>query len=248
MERAAPTIHRVIMPRSFLYVPAAGALAVAILAVHGLTGSASMAEKARVVPPPAAVATAPTASSEVAVLAGGCFWGVQGVYQHVKGVTSAVSGYAGGEKKTAEYEMVGGGGTGHAESVQVTFDPHVVSYGRLLQIFFSVAHDPTQLDRQGPDSGPQYRSAIFPRNAQQAELAKAYIAQLDQAHVFDRAIVTKIEPNRAFYPAEDYHQDFLARNPTHPYIRINDLPKIDELKRLFPDAYRSQAVLVGAGR
>jgi peptide-methionine (S)-S-oxide reductase len=236
------------MPRPLAHFAAAGALAVAVLAVHGLTGSASMAEKARVVPPPAAVATAPTASSEVAVLAGGCFWGVQGVYQHVKGVTNAVSGYAGGEKKTAEYEMVGSGSTGHAESVQVTFDPRVVSYGRLLQIFFSVAHDPTQLDRQGPDSGPQYRSAIFPTSPEQAEIAKAYIAQLDQAHVFDRAIVTKIERGRAFYPAEGYHQDFLAQNPTHPYIRINDLPKINELERLFPDAYRAKAVLVGAGR
>ena len=130
----------------------------------------------------------------------------------------------------------------------MTFDPRVVSYGRLLQIFFSVAHDPTQLDRQGPDTGPQYRSALFPTSAEQAGIAKAYIAQLDQAHVFDRPLVTRVEPGRTFYPAEEYHQDFLAQNPTHPYIRINDLPKIDELKRLFPDAYRSQAVLVGAGR
>jgi len=238
----------VIMPRSFLYLVAASALAVAVVTLHGFTGSASMAEKARVVPTPAVDETTPTAKSEVAVFAGGCFWGVQGVYQHVKGVTNAVSGYAGGEKKTAEYEIVGTGSTGHAESVQVTFDPRVVSYGRLLQIFFSVVHDPTQLDRQGPDTGPQYRSALFPTSAEQAGIAKAYIAQLDQAHVFDRPLVTRVEPGRTFYPAEEYHQDFLAQNPTHPYIRINDLPKIDELKRLFPDAYRSQAVLVGAGR
>lgn len=237
-----------IMPRSFLYLVAASALAVAVVTLHGFTGSASMAEKARVVPTPAVDETTPTAKSEVAVFAGGCFWGVQGVYQHVKGVTNAVSGYAGGEKKTAEYEVVGTGSTGHAESVQVTFDPRVVSYGRLLQIFFSVAHDPTQLDRQGPDTGPQYRSALFPTSAEQAGIAKAYIAQLDQAHVFDRPLVTRVEPGRTFYPAEEYHQDFLAQNPTHAYIRINDLPKIDELKRLFPDAYRSQAVLVGAGR
>ncbi|HET6898672.1 MAG TPA: peptide-methionine (S)-S-oxide reductase MsrA [Vicinamibacteria bacterium] len=236
------------MPRSLAHLVAASALAGAVLTIHGLTGSASSAEKARVVPPPAVDAAASTAKSEVAVLAGGCFWGVQGVYQHVKGVTRAVSGYAGGEKKTAEYEVVGAGGTGHAESVQITFDPRVVSYGRLLQIFFSVAHDPTQLNRQGPDTGTQYRSAIFPTSPEQAETAKAYIAQLDQAHVFDRAIVTRIEPGRAFYPAEDYHQDFLEQNPTHPYIRYNDLPKIEDLKRLFPEAYRSRAVLVGAGR
>ena len=223
---------------------------VAVLAVAFLMGcslSASSAEKARVVPAPT-VDPASTATSEVAVLAGGCFWGVQGVYQHVKGVTRAVSGYAGGEKKTAEYEVVGTGGTGHAESVQITYDPRVVSYAHLLQIFFSVAHDPTQLNRQGPDTGTQYRSAIFPTSAEQAETAKAYIAQLDQAHVFDRAIVTKIEPGRAFYPAEGYHQDFLENNPTYPYIRFNDLPKIDDLKRLFPDAYRAKAVLVRASR
>ena len=185
-------------------------------------------------------------TSGVVVLAGGCFWGVQGVYQHVKGVTNAVSGYAGGEKDTAEYERVGSGRTGHAESVQVTFDPRVVSYGRLLQIFFSVAHDPTQLNRQGPDTGTQYRSAIFPTTPEQARVAQAYIAQLDQAHAFDAPIVTRIEPDRTFYPAEDYHQDFLVQNPTYPYIVINDLPKVESLKRLFPDAFRSTPVLVRA--
>jgi peptide-methionine (S)-S-oxide reductase len=173
---------------------------------------------------------------------------VQGVFQHVKGVTSAVSGYAGGDRKTADYEMVSTGSTGHAESVQVTFDPRQISYGQLLRIFFSVAHDPTELNRQGPDSGTQYRSAIFPATAEQAEVAKAYIAQVDQAHAFKKAIVTTIEPNRAFYPAEGYHQDFLTRNPTNAYIAINDMPKIAELKRLFPEVYRAAPVLVAGAR
>jgi peptide-methionine (S)-S-oxide reductase len=182
------------------------------------------------------------------VLSGGCFWGVQGVFQHVKGVSSAVSGYDGGDKSTAHYDMTSRGDTGHAESVRVTFDPGEISYGRILQIYFSVAHDPTELNRQGPDQGTQYRSAIFPANDEQASVAKAYIAQLNQAHVFDAAIVTKIEPGRTFYPAEDYHQDFLARNPTYPYIVYNDLPKLENLKRLFPDVYRAEPVLVGPGR
>jgi len=169
---------------------------------------------------------------------------VQGVFQHVKGVTSAVSGYAGGDKNSARYDIVSTGTTGHAESVQVTFDPREISYGRLLQIFFSVVHDPTQLNRQGPDTGTEYRSAVFPTNAEQAGIAKAYIAQLDQAHAFKKAIVTRIESDRTFYPAESYHQDFLTRNPTYPYIAINDLPKIDDLKRVFPDLYRPAPVLV----
>ena len=152
------------------------------------------------------------------MLAGGCFWGVQGVFQHVQGVTSAVSGYTGGEKNTAQYETVGTGTTGHAESVQVTFDPHKITLGRILQIYFSVAHDPTELNYQGPDSGTQYRSTIFPTTPEQARIAKAYIAQLDQAHVFDGAIVTTIEPGKSFYPAEGYHQNFLTLNPNYPYI------------------------------
>jgi peptide-methionine (S)-S-oxide reductase len=180
----------------------------------------------------------------VAILAGGCFWGVQGVFQHVDGVTSAVSGYAGGAKDTAHYEMVSSGSTGHAEAVQITFDPHRISYGRLLQIYFSVAHNPTELNRQGPDTGTQYRSAIFPLSAEQGDVAKAYIAQLDQAHAFKKPIVTRIEADRAFYPAEGYHQDFLTRNPSYPYIAINDLPKIEDLKRLLPDVYRAAPVLV----
>ena len=202
------------------------------------------AETARALPAPTVDLPPGSATSAVVVLAGGCFWGVQGVFQHTKGVINAVSGYAGGDKRTANYEIVSSGGTGHAESVQVTYDPRQVSYGRLLQIFFSVAHDPTQLNRQGPDTGTQYRSAIFPTSAEQADVAKAYIAQLDEAHAFKKAIVTRIEPDRSFYPAENYHQDFLTRNPTYPYIAINDLPKIEDLKRLVPDLYRATPVLV----
>ncbi len=203
------------------------------------------AEEVRAIPAPA-LDPPSAASAEVAVLAGGCFWGVQGVFQHVDGVRNAVSGYAGGDKASADYETVSSGITGHAESVQVTFDPRKISYGRILQIYFSVAHDPTQLNRQGPDVGTQYRSAIFPTNKQQAETARAYIAQLDQAHVFGSAIVTRIEPDRVFYPAEAYHQDFLTQHPTYPYIVINDLPKVAALKRLFPDLYRTDPVLVSS--
>jgi len=202
------------------------------------------ADGARVVPAPMVDAPPGQATSAVVVLAGGCFWGVQGVYQHVKGVTSAVSGYAGGDRRSAEYETVSTGRTGHAESVQITYDPRQISYGRILQIFFSVVHDPTELNRQGPDTGTQYRSAIFPLNAEQADVAKAYIAQLDQLHTFKKPIATKIEPDRTFYPAENYHQDFLTRNPRYPYIAINDLPKIDDLKRLLPELYRATPLLV----
>lgn len=184
------------------------------------------------------------ATSATLVLAGGCFWGVQGVFQHVKGVTGAVSGYAGGEQSTAHYEIVGTDTTGHAESVQVTYNPKQISLGRLLQIYFSVVHDPTELNRQGPDSGRQYRSAIFPLSAEQASVAKAYIAQLDQARVFRKRIATTIEPTHPFYAAEAYHQDFLTTHPTYPYIVINDLPKVADLKRLFPDVYQASPVLV----
>jgi len=183
-----------------------------------------------------------------AVIAGGCFWGIQVVYQHVQGVTRAVSGYAGGATGTAHYEMVGSGRTGHAEAVEVTFDPNVISYGEILQIFFSVAHDPTQRDRQGPDIGPQYRSAIFPVNADQKSVAEAYIEQLGQSHSFSNPIVTTIEPSKVFYPAEDYHQDYLVRHPNQPYIVINDLPKVESLRALFPTVYRAQPVLVAPGR
>jgi peptide-methionine (S)-S-oxide reductase len=225
-------------------------LATAVLVAAGasLTGLRSSAETAHTIPAPAVdeQPAADVGASETAVLAGGCFWGVQGVFQHVSGVTNAVSGYAGGEEKTAHYDMVGAGGTNHAESVQITFDPTKISYGRILQIYFSVAHDPTQLNRQGPDVGTQYRSAIFPANPEQARIAKAYVTQLNQAHVFNAAIVTKIEPNRPFYAAEDYHQDFMTKHPSHPYIVYNDLPKIDDLKRLFAEMYRAEPALVAA--
>ncbi|WP_026783605.1 peptide-methionine (S)-S-oxide reductase MsrA [Pleomorphomonas koreensis] len=205
------------------------------------------AGEARLVPAPVVDEAAnPAAATEVAVLAGGCFWGVQGVFQHVAGVTGAVSGYAGGDAATAQYETVGSGTTGHAESVKVTFDPRTISYGEILRIYFSVAHDPTELNRQGPDYGPQYRSTIFPTSDAQARVARAYIAQLDKAHAFDAAIVTTIEPGKRFYPAEAYHQDFLTLNPDYPYIVINDLPKIDALKALFNDRYRAEPVLVSA--
>jgi peptide-methionine (S)-S-oxide reductase len=206
--------------------------------------SAPQAETARIIPAPSVDERAGDRKREVAVLAGGCFWGVQGVFQHVRGVHRAVSGYAGGPKKTAYYESVVRGDTGHAEAVEVTFDPREVTYGRLLHVFFSVAHDPTELNRQGPDVGSQYRSAIFPRDAEQARIADAYIAQLNAARAFDQPIVTTIEPDRPFFEAEEYHQDFLARNPTHRYIVVNDLPKISELKRVFPDLYRKIPVLV----
>jgi peptide-methionine (S)-S-oxide reductase len=224
-------------------------LAAALLAAAGLAAlspSGAPAEEAHLVPAPAVDEAATQATTETAVLAGGCFWGVQGVFQRVKGVINAVSGYAGGEKSTAEYEKVSTGDTGHAESVRISFNPRQISYGKILQIYFSAAHDPTELNRQGPDSGTQYRSAIFPIGADQARVAKAYITQLNQAHAFGATIVTRIEPDRVFYPAEGYHQDFLSQNPTYPYIVINDLPKIDELKRLFPEVYRGDPVLVAA--
>lgn len=224
---------------------AAATLLASAGAVVALSAFAGGDNAARIVPPLSTAQPASTATTETAVLAGGCFWGVQAVFQHVKGVTGAVSGYAGGEADTAVYEAVGTGSTGHAEAVQVSYDPKVVSYARILQIYFSVAHDPTQLNRQGPDTGTQYRSAVFPLNDDQARVAKAYIAQLDQARTFKSALVTRVEPGRRFFPAEAYHQDFLARNPRHPYIVFNDLPKLDDLKRLFPEAWRADPVLVG---
>jgi peptide-methionine (S)-S-oxide reductase len=220
-------------------------LIIALLALTGIGLGAfpSAAKEGRAIPAPA-LDEPHDATFEVAVLAGGCFWGVQGVYQHVRGVANAVSGYSGGDKETAQYETVSMGTTAHAESVKITFDPRKITYGRLLQIYFSVAHDPTELNRQGPDAGTQYRSAIFPVSTEQARIAKAYITQLNDTHAFDAPIVTVIEPGQAFFPAEGYHQDFLTRNPTYPYIVINDLPKIEALKRLFPDSYRVEPVLV----
>jgi peptide-methionine (S)-S-oxide reductase len=208
----------------------------------------STAEEARNVPAPTVDELAGAKTSETAVIAGGCFWGVQGVFQHVAGVTNAVSGYTGGDKSTAHYDMTSVGNTGHAESVQITYDPRKITYGRILQVYFSVAHDPTELNRQGPDSGTQYRSAIFPQNDEQAKVAKAYIAQLDGAHVFGAPVVTTIEPGKTFYRAEDYHQDFLAKNPAYPYIVYNDLPKVANLKRLFPALYKPDPTLVSAAR
>jgi peptide-methionine (S)-S-oxide reductase len=228
----------------------AGAISVATTVIVPASSAAGWVaqEKARVIPPPSVEEPASQAKSETAVLAGGCFWGVQGVFQHVKGVSRAVSGYAGGRKNTSNYETVSLGTSGHAESVQVVFDPRQISYGRLLQVFFSVAHDPTQLNRQGPDFGTQYRSTIFPASPEQERVARAYIAQLNDARAFESKIVTTIEMDRAFYEAEDYHQDFLTRNPTHRYIVVNDLPKIEELKRVFPQLYRASPVLVGSMR
>jgi peptide-methionine (S)-S-oxide reductase len=209
-----------------------------------LLGCAQAQEKAVVIPPPAFDETPSGAATATATFAGGCFWGVQGVYQRVQGVLKAVSGYAGGKQETAHYEMVGSGATGHAETVQITYDPSKITYGKLLQIYFSVAHDPTQLNRQGPDHGSQYRSTIFPADAKQREIAEKYIAQLDGAHVFPAKIVTTLEDGRAFYPAEAYHQDFLVRNPDYPYIVINDIPKVRNLSQMFPELYRTQPVLV----
>ena len=220
----------------------AGVGAAAVVAAVSLAPR-SYAEEARPVPAPAVDEPA-SGTTETAIVAGGCFWGVQGVYQHVKGVSSAVSGYAGGAADTAHYEVVSSGSTGHAESVRITFDPHVVSYGKILQIYFSAAHDPTQLNRQGPDYGTQYRSAIFPTSEAQAKVAAIYVAQLDKARTFDAPLVTKIEPGRTFYPAEAHHQDFLAHNPTYPYIAINDIPKVEALKQMYPSLYRPDPVLV----
>jgi peptide-methionine (S)-S-oxide reductase len=245
-----PALNTPVKQGALLRTLSAVIAATLLLAVGaGLTIFRSGAEEAHVIPPPALDAPAgQEATSEVAILAGGCFWGVQGVFQHLRGVTSAVSGYAGGEEKTAHYKMVTSGSTGHAEAVRITFDPRQISYGRILQIYFSVAHDPTQLNRQGPDFGTQYRSSIFPTSPDQSRVAKAYIAQLNEARAFHAPIVTKLEPDRRFYPAEDYHQDFLTLNPNYPYIVINDLPKIEDLKRLFSDRYRSDPVLVAGAR
>ena len=216
-------------------------LIAAALAVAPLT---ARAESAVTIPPPSTEAPAPGAGLETAVLAGGCFWGIQAVYQHVKGVTNAVSGYAGGAQKDADYETVSSGRTGHAESVRVTFDPKQISYGKILQIYFSVAHNPTELNRQGPDSGPSYRSNIFYTSKAQQDVASAYIAQLTKAKVFSQPIVTRIDPASAFYPAEEYHQDFLIKNPNYPYIVINDLPKLASFKRLLPELYSDNPVRV----
>jgi peptide-methionine (S)-S-oxide reductase len=216
----------------------------AVLAVLASLSPAVAADSVAVPPPLVDEAAATAPASETAVFAGGCFWGVQGVFQHVAGVTNAVSGYSGGAAAEAHYEIVGGGDTGHAESVEVTFDPHRVSYGTLLQVFFSVAHDPTELNRQGPDRGTQYRSALFPQSDEQKRIDEAYIAQLDAAHVFGKPIATTVEPFKGFFPAEAYHQNFLTLNPYNPYIAFNDVPKVKALKQQFPALWRDDPVLV----
>jgi len=222
-----------------------GLLSVSLLTFAVTSGSA--AEPAVVIPAPALDAAAPAGGElQTAVLAGGCFWGMQAVYQHTKGVTNAVSGYAGGQKETAHYEMVGTGRTGHAESISVTFDPRQITYGKILQIYFSLAHNPTELNYQGPDTGTQYRSAIFYAGDEQKRVADSYIAQLQQAHVFRAPIVTKLEPLSGFYPAEDYHQDFAVLHPGYPYIVFNDAPKVENLKHQFPDYYRDTPITVMA--
>ena len=218
--------------------------AACLLAIGLHFGMAGAAEPSVVIPAPSADEPPAGRHTETAVFAGGCFWGVQGVFQHVKGVTNAVSGYSGGVGATAHYEEVGTGSTGHAESVQVTFDPQVVSYGKLLQVYFSVAHNPTELNYQGPDHGTQYRSAVFPLDDQQRKVATAYIAQLEAAKAFPKPLVTRVEAYKGFFAAEGYHQNFLTLNPDYPYIVYNDLPKIAELKKVFPGEYQDKPVLV----
>jgi peptide-methionine (S)-S-oxide reductase len=234
-----------------ILVTVLGLLGLALAVFTGVdpaTPPASHSEESVTVPAPDVDEPAPaSAASETAVLAGGCFWGVQGVFQHVKGVTAAESGYAGGDRATANYDAVSRGSTGHAESVRITYDPSQVTYGQLLWIFFSVVHDPTQLDRQGPDEGRQYRSVIFAQDPTQQRVAESYIAQLTRAAVFPSPIVTNVAQKAEFFPAERYHQDFLNSNPSNRYIVINDMPKLHDLKQLFPALYRDQPVLMLAG-
>ena len=213
----------------------------------GISSSAATEAAVKLPAPAFDTATAAPAAPDTAVFAGGCFWGVQAVFQHTQGVLNAVSGYAGGDKATASYSMIGSGRTGHAEAVHITYDPKLVSYGKLLQIYFSVVHDPTQLNRQGPDSGTQYRSAIFYQNDSQKQVAERYIAQLEAAKAFPGKIVTQLTPLApplAFYPAEGYHQDYATLHPRQPYIARFDLPKIANLKTMMPELYRDKPVLV----
>jgi peptide-methionine (S)-S-oxide reductase len=248
-------VRALTLSRSVILAISLGAVVVAVAVFTGVrpamqTGLAGAAAESISVPAPDVDESVPaTVASETAVLAGGCFWGVQGVFQHVKGVTEAESGYAGGVGETASYEMVSTGLTGHAESVRITYDPTQVTYGELLRIFFSVVQDPTELDRQGPDEGTQYRSAIFIQDATQQRVAQSYITQLNRDAVFPSPIVTSVSPKVDFFPAERYHQDFLNSNPTYPYIAVNDLPKVNNLKRLFPQLYRDQpALMIADGR
>jgi peptide-methionine (S)-S-oxide reductase len=229
--------------RLSLCAAALGALAITAFAL----APSRAAEDAVVIPAPAADVSASDGTQTV-VVAGGCFWGVQGVFQHTAGVVNAVSGYAGGSKSTADYNVVSTGTTGHAESVQIKYDPKKISYGKILQIFFSVAHDPTQLNRQGPDSGTQYRSAIFTTNDEQKKVTDAYIAQLNAAKVYRKPIVTKVGPLEGFYPAEAYHQDYLTLHPNQPYIAYNDIPKVENLKKIFAENYIEKPTLVSSAK
>ncbi|WP_434647608.1 peptide-methionine (S)-S-oxide reductase MsrA [Achromobacter piechaudii] len=217
-----------------------------LAAAFGLLGmgASNAAETAFIIPAPAVDQTPDAAGQEKAVIAGGCFWGVQAVFQHVKGVSNAVSGYAGGQATTANYDTVSNGSSGHAEAVEITYDPKQVTYGQLLQIYFSVAHDPTQLNRQGPDRGTQYRSAVFPANDGQRKVAEAYISQLNKSGVYSKALATTVEPLKQFYPAEGYHQDYLVKHPNSMYIVINDVPKVENLAKTFPGMWRDKPVLV----
>ena len=216
-----------------------GVFVAMFVAVAGLLFVQRFANASRAVTVPAPALDIPsTAKTETAVFAGGCFWGIQAVFQHMKGVTRATSGYAGGWIDRPSYEMVSSGTTGHAESVRVVYDPSQVSYATLLKVFFSVAHDPTELNRQGPDVGTQYRSALFYMNPEQKQQADAYIKQLNEAHVYPKPIVTQVVPYKAFYPAEDYHQDYAENHPADPYIVINDAPKVANLKKHYPELYR----------
>src|SRR5882672_9696070 len=225
--------------RLSLCAAAIGGLAMSALAV----APSRAAEDAVIIPAPSADVQAAD-GVQTAVIAGGCFWGVQGVFQHTAGVLNAVSGYSGGAKATANYTLIGTGTTGHAESVEIKYDPKKISYGKILQIFFSVVHDPTQLNRQGPDTGTQYRSAIFTANDEQKKVAEAYIAQLNAAKVYSKPIVTKVGALEAFYPAEAYHQDYLTLHPNQPYIAYNDLPKVENLKKIFAENYIEKPTLV----
>jgi peptide-methionine (S)-S-oxide reductase len=220
------------------------AAAVGALAITAFVAAPSFASEDAVVIPAPAIDAQASDGTQTAVIAGGCFWGVQGVFQHTTGVINAVSGYAGGNKSTADYNTVSTGSTGHAESVEIKYDPKKISYGKILQIFFSVAHDPTQLNRQGPDSGTQYRSAIFTTSDEQKKVADAYIAQLNAAKVYKKPIVTKVGPLEGFFPAEAYHQDYLTLHPNQPYIAFNDLPKVENLKKIFATDYTEKPTLV----
>jgi peptide-methionine (S)-S-oxide reductase len=222
--------------------------AIGALAIMSVAAAPSRAaEEAVIIPAPVMDAQA-SDGIQTAVIAGGCFWGVQGVFQHTAGVVNALSGYAGGSKATASYSVVSTGATGHAEAVEIKYDPKRISYGKILQIFFSVAHDPTQLNRQGPDSGTQYRSAIFTANDEQKKVADAYIAQLNAAKVYKKPIVTKVGPLEGFYPAEAYHQDYLTLHPTQPYIAYNDIPKVEALKKIFAESYTEKPTLVSSAK